>query len=92
MRWPAAVKALSIAIDEEVVLAPSMRVNWIKCVLESTMAMFMGRLRVRACWRIFWVRAWAAGRVRVGVEERRAEGGGEGSEGIMMGVQGAIVR
>jgi hypothetical protein len=41
MRWPAAVKALSIAIDMEVSLAPSIREKWSRWVEESQTAMFM---------------------------------------------------
>ena len=43
-RWPAAVKALSMAMFIDVILAPSMRANASRWHDESTMAMFMGTL------------------------------------------------
>ena len=47
-RWPAAVKALFMAMSMEVSFAPGMRAKARRWRVESTMAMFMGTFMVVA--------------------------------------------
>lgn len=50
-RWPAAVKALSMAICTEVSFAAGMRVKCSRCRVESTRAM------LKSVW-CFWISFW----------------------------------
>ena len=46
MRWPAAVKALSMAMETEVSFARGMRVKWRRCRVESTRAMLKSTMEM----------------------------------------------